>query len=177
MHVELHDLANTELSLDDLVNVVAELLGRSEFQVADGRVAGIPDVRTLRYYQTIGVLDKPLRYEGRKAVYGYRHFLQAVGIKLMQAQGYSLTQIERVVPEAATAALEQRVVDALGATQAISETPPHLPVVSVGRDSGTLIAAEVGQGVSVILDPRQVEDPEVILAAMRELLSALQEGI
>src|SRR5437016_1152361 len=50
--------------------------GRSPPSNVDGRVARALDPRTVRYYQTLGILDRPHSYEGHKARYGPRHLLQ-----------------------------------------------------------------------------------------------------
>ncbi len=47
----------------------------------DQRVRAVPDARTVRYYQSIGLVDRPER-EGREAVYRWRHLLQVVAVKL-----------------------------------------------------------------------------------------------
>jgi DNA-binding transcriptional MerR regulator len=65
---------------------------------ANGRVREMPDVRTIRYYVTRGLLDRPAQMRGRTALYGERHLLQLVAIKRLQARGLSLTEIQpRVV--------------------------------------------------------------------------------
>lgn len=175
---ELEQHRDSELSLEGLVDMVQAYLEQSANVPADARVAEVPDARTLRYYQTLKIIDKPLRYEGRKAVYGYRHFLQALGIKLLQGQGYSLAQVQQTLSGIGRVELERVVVDALGDFQSVPGAPP--PILSrfkLREEPGgkTLIAVEVGQGVSVILDPVQVDDPEVVLVAMRELLSAIRD--
>ena len=180
MSAELGQYKDSELSLEGLVSVVQGFLDRSATTPVDARVAEIPDARTLRYYQTIKVLDKPLRYDGRRAVYGYRHLLQALSVKLLQGQGYSLAQIQQVLSDIGNTELERVVVDSLGELQSVPGVPP--PITTGFRlrepsEGKPLIAVEVGQGVSVILDPALVEDPEIVFVAMRELLSAIQEEI
>jgi DNA-binding transcriptional MerR regulator len=60
-----------------------------------GRVREIPDSRTIRYYTTLGLLDRPVEMRGRKAFYGRRHVLQLVAIKRLQARGLSLVEVQR----------------------------------------------------------------------------------
>jgi DNA-binding transcriptional MerR regulator len=60
---------------------------------ADGRVTPAPDVRTVRYYTTLGLLDRPT-YEGREARYSRRHVLQVAAVKALQARGMPLTDIQ-----------------------------------------------------------------------------------
>lgn len=62
-----------------------------------GRVRALPDVRTIRYYTTIGLLDRPAEMRGRVAYYGLRHLLQLMAIKKLQAEGLALNEIQRRV--------------------------------------------------------------------------------
>lgn len=62
---------------------------------ASGRVREVPDVRTIRYYTTLGLVDRPLEMRGRTAFYGAKHLLQLVAIKRLQAQGLSLEQVQQ----------------------------------------------------------------------------------
>ena len=70
---------------------------------ANGRVREVPDIRTIRYYTTRGLLDPPAQMRGRTALYSERHLLQLVAIKRLQAKGLSLTEIQpRVVGQTDT---------------------------------------------------------------------------
>ncbi len=65
---------------------------------ANGRVREVPDQRTIRYYTTLGLIDRPAEMRGRTALYGVRHLLQLVAIKRLQTHGLSLAEIQtRVV--------------------------------------------------------------------------------
>jgi DNA-binding transcriptional MerR regulator len=58
------------------------------------RVQSVPDTRAIRYYTTLGILDRPAEMKGRTAFYDRRHVLQLVAIKRLQAQGKSLGDIQ-----------------------------------------------------------------------------------
>jgi DNA-binding transcriptional MerR regulator len=58
------------------------------------RVREVPDERTIRYYTTLGLIDRPAAMSGRTALYGRRHLLQLVAIKRLQAKGLSLAEIQ-----------------------------------------------------------------------------------
>ena len=58
------------------------------------RVRPIPDVRTIRYYTTIGLIDRPAEMQGRTALYGLRHVEQLVAIKRLQAENLTLSDIQ-----------------------------------------------------------------------------------
>jgi DNA-binding transcriptional MerR regulator len=64
----------------------------------NGQVRAIPDERTVRYYATIGLLDRPAAMRGRTALYGHRHVAQVVAIKRLQAMGRSLSEIQTLWP-------------------------------------------------------------------------------
>ncbi len=65
---------------------------------ANGQVRAVPDDRTVRYYGTIGLLDRPLAMRGRTALYGPRHLAQVVAIKRLQTMGRSLAEIQALWP-------------------------------------------------------------------------------
>src|SRR5687768_7317911 len=81
----------------DLLAVwVAEALNSSGYGGQDSqRVREVPDVRTIRYYTTLGMLDKPSEMRGRTAYYGRKHLLQIVAIKRLQSQGQPLANIQQ----------------------------------------------------------------------------------
>ncbi len=59
------------------------------------RIQSVPDLRAIRYYTTLGLLDRPTEMRGRTAFYGRRHVLQLVVIKQMQSEGLSLGEIQQ----------------------------------------------------------------------------------
>jgi DNA-binding transcriptional MerR regulator len=64
----------------------------------NGQVRAIPDERTVRYYGTIGLIDRPAAMRGRTALYGKKHVAQVVAIKRLQALGRSLSEIQQLWP-------------------------------------------------------------------------------
>ena len=65
-----------------------------------GQIRDFPDKRTIRYYTTLGLLDRPVEIRGRTAVYGRRHVLQLVALKQLQARGFSLCEIQQALAAA-----------------------------------------------------------------------------
>lgn len=86
------------LSLPELVASVPALLADGYEGVRNGRVRDLPDVRTIRWYQSIGLVDRPASFRGRSALYGRRHLLQIAAIKTLQAAGLSLEEIQGGLP-------------------------------------------------------------------------------
>jgi len=81
-------------TLDDLSARVALALAEDYGGQPSGRVRDVPDRRTIRYYTTLGLLDRPAELRGRTAMYGRRHLLQLVAIKRLQTRGLSLAEIQ-----------------------------------------------------------------------------------
>ncbi len=80
--------------MDELVQRVREALAAEYPGAPNGRVRDVPDRRAIRWYTTIGLVDKPLGMRGRTALYGSRHLQQLVAIKRRQAMGHSLADIQ-----------------------------------------------------------------------------------
>jgi hypothetical protein len=85
-------------TLPELAHALAAVLARGGVVPADGRARELPDARTIRYYTTLGLLDRPAELRGRTAYYGRRHLAQLVAIKRLQAEGLTLAEVqERLV--------------------------------------------------------------------------------
>jgi len=61
--------------------------------------------RTLRYYISHGLVDRPSGKEGSSALYGYRHLLQLLALKRLQASYLPVKKIREIVPESTNDAL------------------------------------------------------------------------
>jgi DNA-binding transcriptional MerR regulator len=106
-------------TIDELGERVAgALLGPGYEGVASGRVRDVPDLRTIRYYTTLGLLDRPTAMRGRTALYGARHLLQLVAIKRLQARGLSLAAVQERVVGLSDAALRRLAATEATATKA-----------------------------------------------------------
>jgi DNA-binding transcriptional MerR regulator len=86
--------ATTLWTLDELTAAVERALAVDYPGAASGRVRDVPDRRTIRYYTTLGLIDRPAEMRGRTALYGRRHLLQLVSIKRLQAAGLSLSEVQ-----------------------------------------------------------------------------------
>ncbi|HEX7449966.1 MAG TPA: MerR family transcriptional regulator [Pirellulales bacterium] len=105
----------------ELAEVVSSTLAsevRSE--QPSGRVRDVPDLRTIRYYTTLGLLDRPFKMQGRTAYYGWRHVWQLLAIKQLQAGGLSLVDVQEQLAGADDRTLKKlaRVSDRLLRTRA-----------------------------------------------------------
>ena len=84
-------------TLAELVDEVAARLAALPTP-KNGQVRAVPDDRTIRYYGTIGLLDRPTM-RGRTALYAARHLAQVVAIKRLQGTGKSLAEIQALWPQ------------------------------------------------------------------------------
>lgn len=85
-HDDLH------MTLQELAAAATAALG--DVDQTSGRVSEVLSVRTIRFYSTHGLLDRPLEFRGRTAIYGQRHLHQLVAIKRLQARGLALEEIQ-----------------------------------------------------------------------------------
>jgi len=99
--------SGTYWTLDQLAERVGAALSVDYDGQVSGRVREVPDQRAIRYYTTIGLVDRPAAMRGRTALYVRRHLLQLVAIKRLQADGLSLARIQRELAGATNAQLER----------------------------------------------------------------------
>jgi DNA-binding transcriptional MerR regulator len=91
----------------------------------DARVSAAPDARTVRYYTTLGLLDRP-RIESRQARYGKRHLCQLLAVKALQSADLPLAEIQQRLYGRSDKELEHIV--AVLSTEA-QETVEELPAL------------------------------------------------
>jgi DNA-binding transcriptional MerR regulator len=116
-------------TIDELGERVAETLGGPGYLgVPSGRVRDVPDLRTIRYYTTLGLLDRPAVMRGRTALYGSRHLLQLIVIKRIQARGLSLAAVQERVVGLSDAALRRLATAEAVATKAENVPEPPAPM-------------------------------------------------
>ncbi len=93
----------------------------------NGRVRNLPDPRTIRYYTTLGLIDRPAAMRGRTALYGRRHLMQLVAIKRLQARGLSLAKVQQQLLGLSEGELSRlaRLPHRLDAAAAPASLPPR----------------------------------------------------
>ncbi len=94
-------------TLEELAERAARALVDADVRVANGRVTGVPDGRLIRWYATIGLVDRPSIGPGRVARYSTRHLLQLVAVKRLQAQGLPLAEVQHRLAGATEASLRR----------------------------------------------------------------------
>ncbi|HEX3779381.1 MAG TPA: MerR family transcriptional regulator [Pseudonocardiaceae bacterium] len=111
-------------TIDELAQLVGRALAVGYPGQPSGRVREVPDRRTIRWYSTIGLLDRPAAMRGRTALYGQRHLRQLVAVKRLQADGRSIAQVQAAlfgVDDGALAALAPLPADLLEPAEPVAE--------------------------------------------------------
>jgi DNA-binding transcriptional MerR regulator len=186
----LRRLQGDTFALDALVDTANRQVASAGLTADDKRVAGEIDARTVRYYQTQGLVSRPDRSQGRQARYGYRQLLQLMAIKALQAQGLSLDQIGAWLPDRPIDALQLALAGSLGGTQSHlildpdrpvqPHSPPEEPHAEVAptqpmlfpldMEPGRLSAFRLAPGVDLLVDPSRVADPGALARRIGSLL-------
>jgi DNA-binding transcriptional MerR regulator len=124
-------------TLDELTKRVGAALSVGYDGQPSGRVRDLPDQRAIRWYTTIGLVDRPAATRGRTAMYGPRHLLQLVAIKRLQAQGRSLVAIQTELAGATDAQLARVARLAAPEPRRPAATPPPSDRASVAPAAAT----------------------------------------
>ena len=122
-------------TLDELAERVDAALAVDYHGQSSGRVRDVPDRRAIRWYTTIGLIDRPVAHRGRTALYGPRHLLQLVAVKRLQARGLPLVAIQQELAGATDTELER-----------VARLPATTGVVRAGPDAQAVAALEAGTG-------------------------------
>jgi DNA-binding transcriptional MerR regulator len=182
-------------TLDELCERVAEVLAEEGPGTVNGRVREVPDRRTVRYYTTLGLIDRPAELRGRTAYYGHKHLLQLVAIKRLQARGLALADVQQrllglgenelaplaqlpdgMAPPSSSSSntSEQRETAAFWRTM---PAPPAAPAPSAELASWGLRTVDLGPGAALALvaaRPLRPDDEAAIRAAVGPLLDLLR---
>lgn len=156
------------MSIDQAVERANALLAAATSPQPDGRVRPTLDGRTMRYYQTLGIVPPPRRAGGRRAVYRSTHLVRAVMTKLLQAGGARLGDVARSLANRSDQELWQQVGDLLqsgsmGTTDGSSDFPAsvrsgiqgHTPAHLQETPPAAAHFADAGAGASAGTGPTQ----------------------
>jgi DNA-binding transcriptional MerR regulator len=118
-------------TIAELADASAAALDALGIAARNGQVRDRPDVRTIRYYGTLGLVDPPAEMTGRTARYDGRHLLQVLAVKAVQARGDSLAHAQRTLLGASDEELRSAIGPGLPA--ALAAVPSPAPT---GRQEG-----------------------------------------
>ena len=77
--------------------------------------AAYPNERTVRFYNTEGLLPPPVATKGSASVYGYLHLLVLITIKKLQSDGLPIAVIRTLISGKSAARLEKLITERVGA--------------------------------------------------------------
>lgn len=159
--------------IEELAAWGQQLISRLGWEEGDSRrVSWTLTPRLIRYYTTLGLLDRPAGFQGRTALYGPRHLLQVLAVKRLQLDGKSLEEVQPLL----LGRSDESLAVSLGLTLPLPalEVPDSAPVRSTafwkdvpaprapsarppGRTPGrTLTSLEPLQGLQVLIDPARL---------------------
>ena len=167
--------------LDELLarvnRVAAKLLPVGD--AVDSRISQTLVPRTFRHYQTLHCIDVPERH-GRNASYGYRHFLQALLIRRLLADGVPV----RRMPELVSGSVDELKRMILGGVEMVlrpegggeAKAQPNryqqtLLACAENSVSGWLRVA-LGEGIEIHLSDKQ---PKMTPEQRRQMLKRIEE--
>jgi DNA-binding transcriptional MerR regulator len=175
-------------TIEELTREAERVLRQDYWGQPSGQAAELPNLRTVRYYTTLGLLDRPVM-RGRVAYYTRRHLAQLVAIKRLQAEGLTLAEVqqrlyglpdealeriarlpESVEPPAVQAPVRRR--RRFWAELPAPSTAPETPAVQTWQ----VVALAHGVELSLLLpEPLDADAAAQLQRAARPLLRALSE--
>lgn len=181
------------LRLRNLVAALHRVLVSINLTDLPSRVRELPDERTARFYTTLGLLSPPVRFDGRRALYGRRHLLQLLAIKRLQSRGLTIRDIQVKLRGASAAALvaiagvaAPVIQKALGDTAldpSLDLWPRPAPVVVPKIEPGSIPVPaarsfRISDGIYLTIDHIAAGDipPAMIGQRLRAFAEQLSEG-
>ena len=178
-------------TIEELTRVAERVLRQDYWGQPSGQAAELPNLRTVRYYTTLGLLDRPMM-RGRVAYYTRRHLAQLVAIKRLQAEGLTLAEVQQRLYGLPNDALERiaRLPESLETLDAPTPPaptrrrrrfwtePPAPPTAPETPAVQTWQVVALAHGVELSLLLPEPLDPQAVAQlqrAARPLLRALSE--
>src|SRR5215217_5765873 len=132
-------------TLDELAERVDVALAVDYAGPPSARVRAVPDRRVIRWYTTIGLIDRPVAHRGRTALYGPRHLLQLVAVKRLQARGLPLVAIQQELAGATDSQLAR--------VARLPEGVAPGPAVPASHGDGLSGTGQTGSGMAAAAQP------------------------
>jgi DNA-binding transcriptional MerR regulator len=118
--LELEPYAGREdFRVDELLEIANRLVEIIAPVQPSDRVAETLSERTLRYYISEGLVDRPSGKEGAAALYSFRHLLQLLALKRLQASYFPVKRIKEIVPDSSNDEL-RTIIEGAGAQPELS---------------------------------------------------------
>ena len=162
------------MTIDDLVDEADRLLRVFADRQTRYKVTDRPDVRTIRYYVTRGLLPRANGYEGGRARYGSAHLIRLLLIKKLQAEHHTLTRISSTLAGADDGAV-LRLLLGEDSDPGPGEAPPRASTSAPARGplaGRTVRRVDLPGGASLDVPPETVASPAAREALARALEAA-----
>jgi len=93
----LKETGKKYVGLPEFARVGGEILAELQLEQQRGTVTSVPDERTIRYYLAEGLIQTPEEKQGTASVFSYRHLLQLLTVKKLQAEHLPIRKIRELV--------------------------------------------------------------------------------
>lgn len=131
--------------MEEMLEEANTLLSRLAPRQTRYKVTERPDLRTIRYYVSQGLLPRPISYEGGRARYGGSHVLRLLYVKKMQAGHLTLPKIAALLKGLEDTDVLDAVLDRAATETGSVPGPPR-----AGENAATPYRRiKLSQGVSV----------------------------
>jgi len=97
-------------TLDELVTEAARIIPHIAQEQRRYKVSVYPDERTIRYYINEGLVDRPSSSKDKPSRFTYRHLLQILAIKHLQAEYLPLTKIKGMLAGLDEEQMEETII-------------------------------------------------------------------
>lgn len=103
------------VGLPEFARVSEDVLSELGIEQGRGTVSLVPDERTIRYYLAEGLIQPADEKQGTASVFSYKHLLQLVTVKKLQAEHLPIRKIRELV----TGKDEEQLESLLGVTASV----------------------------------------------------------
>jgi len=111
-HPVERERGNRYVGLPEFARVTEEVMSELGIEQRRGTVSLVPDERTIRYYLAEGLIKPAEEKQGTASVFSYKHLLQLVAVKKLQAEHLPIRKIRELVTDKD----EQQLESLLGVT-------------------------------------------------------------
>ena len=174
------------VDLAELTHLANQMFEAQDLVVDDGRANNRVAARTIRFYQTRGIVPKP-EYEGRRAIYQREHLLRVISAKQLQSEGFTLAQIQESLPMRSSDDLARALLtlardandikhdiaraEVVFHSKIVAQRIPHRAASSHATLSA-LVAYELTPGVTVLIDPTRITNHAELVSALASAITA-----
>lgn len=122
-----------DFTLSSLLEAAGAILPRLVNSQTRWKVTDVPTKRTVRYYMTQGLVDRPLGRKGVTSFFSYRHLLQVLAVKYLQSQYLPLRTIKSMIGGRSNRELERLLPEGLAGKQTGKSMTTDAAALASGR--------------------------------------------